>query len=96
MPCMPAIDSRTLWLPVALVLAVTAGAPHSSAQPPAQRPNILWLIAEDFGPQLGAYGTREVSSPNLDRLAADGVRYTRAFTTAPVCSPSRSAPASYG
>jgi arylsulfatase A-like enzyme len=88
---MPAIDSRTLWLPLALVLAVTAGAPHSSAQPPAQRPNILWLIAEDFGPQLGAYGTREVSSPNLDRLATDGVRYTRAFTTAPVCSPSRSA-----
>jgi N-sulfoglucosamine sulfohydrolase len=92
MPCMlPAIDSRTLWLPVAFVLAVTAGAPHAYAQSPAQRPNILWLIAEDFGPQLGAYGTREVFSPNLDRLAGDGVRYTRAFTTAPVCSPSRSA-----
>src|SRR5689334_16073809 len=55
------------------------------------RPNILWLIAEDFGPQLGCYGTKEVFTPNLDRLAADGVRYTRFFTTAPVCSPSRSA-----
>src|ERR1041385_2058812 len=55
------------------------------------RPNILWLIAEDFGQHLGCYGTKEVSSPNLDRLASDGVRYTRFFTTAPVCSPSRSA-----
>lgn len=55
------------------------------------RPNILWLIAEDFSPHLGCYGTREVWTPNLDRLAAEGVRYTRCFTTAPVCSASRSA-----
>ena len=57
----------------------------------ANRPNILWLVAEDFGPHLGCYGTREVFSPNLDRMAAEGVRYTRFFTTAPVCSASRSA-----
>ena len=57
----------------------------------AERPNILWLIAEDFGPQLGCWGTKEVSTPNLDALAASGVRYPRFFTTAPVCSPSRSA-----
>ena len=38
----------------------------------ADRPNILWLIAEDFGPHLGCYGTKEVSTPNLDRLAAQG------------------------
>lgn len=57
----------------------------------ADRPNILWLIAEDLSPHLGCYGTREVWTPNLDRLAEAGVRYTRAFTTAPVCSASRSA-----
>src|SRR6476660_7049693 len=57
----------------------------------AQRLNILWLIGEDFGQHLGCYGTKEVWTPNLDRLAAEGVRYPRAFTTAPVCSPSRSA-----
>jgi len=57
----------------------------------AERPNILWLIAEDFGPELGCYGTTQVQSPNVDHLAAQGVRYTRAYTTAPVCSASRSA-----
>src|ERR1041385_2167589 len=57
----------------------------------APRPNILWLIAEDFGQHLGCYGTKEVRTPNLDKLAADGVLYRRFFTTAPVCSASRSA-----
>jgi len=56
-----------------------------------KRPNILWLIAEDFGPHLGCYGTKEVSTPVLDGLAAKGMRFTRFYTTAPVCSPSRSA-----
>src|SRR6266705_4869391 len=55
------------------------------------RPNILWLTAEDFGQHLGCYGAKEVWTPHLDQLARDGVRYTRFFTTAPVCSPSRSA-----
>jgi N-sulfoglucosamine sulfohydrolase len=75
-----------LWLAgtVALPIMLTVAAA-------AERPNILWLIAEDFGPHLGCYGTKEVFTPNLDRLAAEGVRYTRFFTTAPVCSPSRSA-----
>jgi arylsulfatase A-like enzyme len=57
----------------------------------ADRPNILWLIAEDFSPHLGCYGTQQVWTPHLDRLAAEGVRYTQFFTTAPVCSASRSA-----
>ncbi len=55
------------------------------------RPNILWLIGEDFGQHLGCYGTKQAITPSLDALAAGGVRYTRCFTTAPVCSPSRSA-----
>jgi N-sulfoglucosamine sulfohydrolase len=56
-----------------------------------QRPNILWLIAEDFGPALSCYGRADVSTPHLDQLARGGVRYTRFYSTAPVCSPSRSA-----
>jgi hypothetical protein len=38
------------------------------------RPNILWLIAEDFGPHLGCYGTKEVTTPVLDAMAAKGMR----------------------
>jgi N-sulfoglucosamine sulfohydrolase len=57
----------------------------------AERPNILWIIGEDMGPDLSCYGDPAVKTPNLDRLAGDGARYTRAFTTAPVCSASRSA-----
>ena len=56
----------------------------------ADRPNILWLIAEDLGQHLGCYGAKEVCTPNLDRMASDGVRYTR-FYCDHVCSPSRSA-----
>jgi arylsulfatase A-like enzyme len=65
--------------------------PRAIAQAQPKRPNVLWLIAEDFGIELGCYGTKEVWTPNLDKLAADGMRFTRAYTTAPVCSPSRSA-----
>src|SRR4051812_34983554 len=73
----------------ALALLGSVAAPAATAG--ADHPNVLWLVAEDFGPHLGCYGTAQVETPNLDRLAAEGVRYTRAFTTAPVCSPSRSA-----
>lgn len=61
------------------------------AAAPAKRPNVLWLIAEDFSPHLACYGTKEVYSPNLDRLATEGMRFTRMFATGPVCSVSRSA-----
>lgn len=56
-----------------------------------ERPNILWILAEDFGPDLGCYGNQLVRTPNIDRLASEGMRCTNAFVTAPVCSPSRSA-----
>jgi N-sulfoglucosamine sulfohydrolase len=57
----------------------------------SEKPNILWLIGEDFSPNLSCYGETLVQTPNLDKLAAEGMRFTRAFTTAPVCSASRSA-----
>ncbi|MCA9017138.1 MAG: sulfatase, partial [Planctomycetaceae bacterium] len=55
-----------------------------------QRPNILWIIAEDMGPELGCYGTPEVKTPTLDRLAKNGMLFQNAFTVTPVCSTSRS------
>ena len=56
-----------------------------------RRPNILWIIAENVGPDLGCYGAPLVRTPYLDQLAKEGVRYEQAFATSPVCSPSRSA-----
>lgn len=55
----------------------------------AERPNILWVTSEDNSPYLGCYGDALAQTPNLDRLAAQGVRYRRAFANAPVCSTAR-------
>jgi uncharacterized sulfatase len=73
------------------LLALSALMADELAEKPSQRPNILWIMLEDWGPELSCYGTKAVDTPNIDKLAAEGVRYTRAFTTAPVCSSSRSA-----
>lgn len=54
------------------------------------QPNILWITSEDMNAFLGAYGDELAVTPNLDRLASEGVLYRNAFATAPVCSPSRS------
>ena len=54
------------------------------------RPNILWISAEDIGPQFGCYGDPHAITPNIDRLASQGTRYTNAYTTAGVCAPCRS------
>ncbi len=53
-------------------------------------PNILWITAEDMSPTLGCYGDDYATTPHIDQLATDGILYTNAFATAPVCSPSRS------
>lgn len=55
------------------------------------RPNILWIVGENFALDLGCYGQKNVKTPNLDRLARQGVKYTNVFSTSPVCAPSRSA-----
>ena len=55
-----------------------------------ERPNILWLVAEDMSPWLGCYGDATVATPNCYRLAREGVRYRNAFATSPVCAPARS------
>jgi N-sulfoglucosamine sulfohydrolase len=55
-----------------------------------ERPNVLWITCEDISPHLGCYGDRFAVTPNLDRLAAEGVRYAHAFSVASVCSPARS------
>ena len=56
-----------------------------------ERPNIVWIMLEDWGLDLGCYGTPGIETPVTDKLASEGIRYTNAFCTSPVCSTSRSA-----
>lgn len=53
-------------------------------------PNILLIVSEDNGPDLGCYGVKEVHTPNLDELASQGILFRNAYVTYSVCSPSRS------
>jgi arylsulfatase A-like enzyme len=75
----------------AVLLAGLAAGTAAPAQAEDRRPNILLLLAEDLGPRIGAFGDPVAVTPRLDRLAEEGTRYTRVFTTAGVCGPSRAA-----
>jgi uncharacterized sulfatase len=68
-------------------LAQSAAAAAAQAKP---RPNILWISCEDMSPQMGCYGDPLAITPNLDRLASQGVRFRHAYSIIGVCAPSRS------
>lgn len=57
----------------------------------ADRPNILWVTSEDHGIEMGCYGDTLARTPNIDALAAKGMRFNRAWSTHPVCAPARTA-----
>ena len=67
-----------------LLTSITSGVRAQNA------PNIVWIVCEDISPYISVYGDPVVSTPNIDELAREGVRYTRVYTTAGVCAPSRS------
>lgn len=71
-----------------LMLGLTSAAATPAAAP---RPNILWFVVEDMSANFSCYGEKTISTPNVDRLAAEGVRFSRAYVTSPVCSTARSA-----
>jgi arylsulfatase A-like enzyme len=86
--------SRRIFLQRLSLGAVAAGLPgctgYMSGQGTKRRPNILLIVSDDQGyHDLGCYGNTEIKTPNLDRLAAEGVRLTNFYVTWPACTPSR-------
>lgn len=66
---------------------------HSTpANPTPSRPNVIYMLADDWGyRELGAYGQSKIRTPHLDRMAAEGVKFTQHYSGSPVCAPSRAA-----
>ena len=84
------------YLLCSLILCVwgsscTSPEPSETTRPNSQQPNILWIVADDLGTDLGCYGDSLVHTPHLDQLARQGTRYSQLHTVTAVCSPSRSA-----
>ena len=79
--------SRSILLFTGLVCTLVGSAP---AAPARAKPNVLFIAVDDLRPELGCYGSRIVKSPNIDRLAARGLVFDRAYCQQAVCSPSRS------
>lgn len=79
-----------LMLPVFFSVCAEA---EDVIQQDAGKPNVLWIFAEDLSPYMGCYGDpiNAGHTPSIDKLAADGVLFTRAYVSAPVCSAARSA-----
>ena len=82
--------ASSVFAALGAALLLGAAAAHAgAADSTGTRPNVLWLVAEDLSPILPPYGDRTVATPNLSRLAAEGIRYTNAFSVSGVCAPSR-------
>lgn len=84
------VDCKCLFkvrILIASLWILLAGSVASATQ---KQPNILWLVSEDNGPFLDCYGDAQAHTPNLDKLASEGVLYLNAFANSPGCAPSRS------
>ena len=76
------------------VLAAAAGPALAAgvlrAETPRRKPNIIFILADDLGyGDLGCYGQQKIRTPNIDRLAAEGLRFTQCYAGSTVCAPSR-------
>ncbi|MHC4438833.1 MAG: sulfatase family protein, partial [Planctomycetota bacterium] len=74
----------------AAVMAVPQIPLNAAGKSVPERPNILWISTEDISPDLGCYGDSYAVTPNIDKLAARGVRYTNVYSHSGVCAPTRS------
>ena len=76
---------------VVLLVSVAGLTRGLHAAEPPRRPNIVWIFVDDMSANFSCYGETAIETPHVDRLAREGTRFSRAFVTAPVCSPCRSA-----
>ena len=72
------------------LLCLTAVGLARAADPAPSRPNILFIAVDDLRPEFGAYGANDIKSPNLDRIAKQGITFNRSYCQQAVCSPTRS------
>jgi len=79
-----AVTAAGLMVPTFVARALAGEVPNSK-----KRPNVLFISVDDLRPQLGCYGRPETISPNLNRLASEGVIFTNHFVQCPACAPSR-------
>src|SRR5215468_12070077 len=71
-------------------LAVAANVAPSTAQAPVRRPNIVFILADDMGyADISCYGRRDLVTANIDRIAAQGAKFTQGYANSPVCTASR-------
>ena len=82
------------WRRTTLTEVARRGLNVSEAAEADRRPNILWITCEDISPNLGCYGDDYAVTPNLDRLAREGMMLRNVFVTNSICTPSRAAVAS--
>ena len=81
---------QRLWRLSALVLGFIALCAGDNIAAAEKQRNVVLIVADDLGTQVGCYGDRVARTPGIDRLAAEGTRFTRAYCTTASCSASRS------
>jgi arylsulfatase A-like enzyme len=80
-PAVPALAATALLLTIAC-------AGHQSGNGRAQRPSILLIVSDDVGyADIGSYGSGDIPTPNIDRIAREGIRFTNAYVSGPYCTP---------
>lgn len=83
------MNIKLCWWLFLFVIFMTAAADATKAAPPGNKLNVLFIISDDLNNFEGCYGDRLAKTPNIDRLAARGVRFDRAYCQFPLCGPSR-------
>jgi len=81
--------ARGLEVAVAMLAVVGSAVSTAATGAEEQRPNVLLICVDDLRPELGCYGCEHIKSPNIERLAREGRRFTRHYVEVAVCGPSR-------